>query len=183
MSFKIHSKESAPKESVEILTQAEKKYGFIPNMLAGLAEAPAVLEGYVTLSKIFEKTSLSSVERQVVLLSVSYENNCTYCMAAHSVIAKMAQVPADVIESIRENKPLEDERLEALRSLALNITVSRGNPESLLLEEFYSVGFTKAQLLEVMLGISVKTLSNYCNHQLQAPLDDSFANAQWHKPA
>ena len=98
-SFKTHSIESAPERSKPILEGVTKKYGFIPNSLAVMAEAPAMLDSYMTLSGIFEKSSLNEIERQIVLLANSNKNGCCYCVAAHTTISQMAKIPDDVIES------------------------------------------------------------------------------------
>ncbi|MGZ8924014.1 MAG: carboxymuconolactone decarboxylase family protein [Methylosarcina sp.] len=83
--FIIHSISSAPAASQPLLEGSLKKYSFVPNLHGGLAESPAALQAYIELTALFDKTLLSPVERQVVLLVASIENHCTYCVAAHSI--------------------------------------------------------------------------------------------------
>ena len=85
--FNVHSKESAPAESAELLATAEKGYGFIPNLLGVMAESPATIKAYMTIGKIFDESSFSATERQVLILAASRFNECDYCVAAHSVVA------------------------------------------------------------------------------------------------
>ena len=100
MSFIFHSAESAPEGSKAILDSARKKMGFVPNLYAGLAESPEILKAYVAISETFNKTSLTAREQQVVLLAVSVENGCEFCVGAHSVMARnMARVPGDVVDA------------------------------------------------------------------------------------
>lgn len=183
MSYPVHTQESAPAAAQETLASAKKAYGFLPNLLAVMAEAPALLKAYRTVGDLFEQTSLSPTERQVVLLTASYENGCEYCVAAHSVIAGMQKVSDDVVQAIRDGQPLADRKLEALRRLTAAIVTSRGLPTPDQTAAFLGVGYTRAQVLEVVLGVGMKTLSNYTNHLADTPLDPAFARAAWSKAA
>jgi uncharacterized peroxidase-related enzyme len=183
MTYTVHTLESAPEAAKETLAGAKKAYGFVPNLLAVMAEAPALLEAYRSLGALFDKTSLSPSERQVVLLTASYENACEYCIAAHTVIAGMQKVPNDVVQAIRDGKPILDRKLQALRRFTAAIVNSRGWPSDADTEAFLSAGYSRAQILEVVLGIGMKTLSNYTNHIADTPLDQAFAKSTWSKAA
>ena len=178
----IHSKETAPAKSAELLEDVEKTFGFIPNLLGVFAESPAALKGYLTLSQIFDESSFTPSERQVVLLSANRYNNCHYCMAAHSVIADMQQVPRDVVHSIRNDDPITDKRLEALRLFTTSVVDKRGWVTQEEIDKFLAAGFNKMQLIEVVLGVSFKTLSNYVNHIADTPVDDAFLAQTWKEP-
>lgn len=172
--YKIHSTETAPEASRALLEGAQKQYGFIPNLLGVMAEAAPVLEGYLALGSAFEKTSFSPTEKEVITLSVSYINECHYCLAAHSAIATMKKVPADVIEEARVGGTLSDPKLDALARLTRNVAETRGWPAEDLLAEFYAQGYTPANYLELLVGVTMKTLSNYVNHQASTPIDAAF---------
>lgn len=178
----VQSVESAPAASRELLKAAGSKFGFVPNLLGMFANAPALLEGYLTLAGIFDKASLSPTERQVVLLAASFENSCEYCMAAHSAIAEMQKVDQSVISALRDGKPIVDAKLESLRSFAAETVRTRGWPSPEVVSRFTGAGYTPAQALEVVLGVGLKTLSNYANHLAATPLDAAFAPVKWSKP-
>lgn len=179
----MHTVSTAPAASRELLASAQKAFGFVPNLLATMAEAPALLKGYVTLSRIFEESSLSATERQLVLLTVSFENNCAYCMAAHTVIAGMQHVPADVVDAVRAGRPIADGKLQALRQLTTAIVASRGWPSDDHITAFTAAGYGAQQVLEVVLGVGIKTMSNFTNHLAATPLDGAFAPASWTRAA
>lgn len=183
MPYTIYSADTAPEAAREILAAAKRTYGFIPNLLGCMGGAPALLKAYTTLSRLFDDTSLEPTERQVVLLTVSHENRCGYCMAAHSVIAAMQHVPADVIDAIRDGRPITDRRLEALRRFTAAVVSSRGWPAPEDTKAFFAVGYGPQQVLEVVLGVGMKTLSNYTNHLAGTPVDDAFAKAVWPRAA
>jgi uncharacterized peroxidase-related enzyme len=177
--YQVHTKETASPASAELLANAEKAYGFIPNLLGVMAESPALIQAYMAIGKIFEESSFSPTERQVVILTASRFNECRYCMAAHSVVAGMQNIPADIIEAIRNDEPITDTRLEALRTTVSTLVEQRGWLSEEETTAFLAAGYTKAQLLEVIVGISYKTLSNYVNKVAEAPLDDAFAAGAW----
>ena len=181
--FPIQTPASAPEAAQPILEKAKKANGFVPNLYGVMANAPALLEAYTSVAAALAKGSLSATEQQVVLIAASELNGCTYCVAAHSVIAKMSKVPADVVESLRNDQPLADAKLEALRQLAKAIVESRGWPSEDVVSAFYAAGYGQQQYLEVVLGIGLKTLSNYTNHATATPLDAAFQPAAWEKAA
>lgn len=183
MTYTVHSIETAPAAAKDILASAKKSLGFVPNLFGVMAEAPALLNAYTTLSGIFDQTSLDATERQVVLLATSYENNCSYCIAAHSIIAGMQKVPVDVISALRDGRPIADPKLESLRHFTIAVVKSRGWPSEVDTQAFLSAGYGRQQVLEVVLGIGMKTLSNYANHVAGTPLDQLFAPAAWTKAA
>ena len=181
--FPVQTVESAPEASKATLEATQKAYGFLPNLFGVMANSPALVEAYASLSKIFGKSSFSPTEQQIVLLATSELNGCTYCMAAHSVVAQMSKVPADVIEALRAGQPLADSKLEALRQLTVAIVETRGWPSEDVVKAFHDAGYSEAQYLEVVLGIGLKTLSNYTNHAASTPLDANFKAAEWSKAA
>jgi uncharacterized peroxidase-related enzyme len=177
--FTVHTEATAPEASKPIIQGARKAYGFLPNLMAVFAESPAMAEAYGTLSTIFDKTDLSATERQVILMTNNRLNNCTYCMAAHSTISEMQKVPTDVIEALRTDTPIADAKLEALRVFAARINESRGHVSQGDLDAFLAAGYTKANVLEVILGTGLKVLSNYTNHVADTPLDRAFQANAW----
>lgn len=182
MNFPVHTVETAPDAARPTLEAALKGYGFLPNLLGVMATAPALVAGYTTLAKLFDETSLTATERQIVLLAASFQNTCAYCMAAHSMIAAVQSVPADVVEALRQGGPLPDHRLEALRQFTAAVVVTRGRPSEIEVRPFLAAGFGSQQVLEVILGVGLKTLSNYANHFAETPVDAAFSSAAWTAP-
>ncbi|MGE4107756.1 MAG: carboxymuconolactone decarboxylase family protein [Bacteriovoracia bacterium] len=173
--FKVHSPETSPSESKSLLEGVKGAMSFVPNLMGVMAESKAVLSSYLALSDFFSKTSFSPIEQQVVLLSVSKENECGYCLAAHSMLARnIAKMDSDSIEKIKMGATLADPKLNALGAFTKNIVSSRGNPSEQDLSAFFSQGYTQKHVLEVMLGVAMKTLSNYVNHVAKTPVDEVF---------
>lgn len=183
MNYPVHTAATAPEAARETLGQVTKAYGFLPNLIGVMALAPALAKSYFTLAGLFEETSLSATERQIVLLTTSYENACEYCIAAHTVIADMQKVPQDMVQAIRSGAPISDPKLEALRRFTADVVISRGHPSEEKTRAFLTAGFSHAQVLEVVLGVGMKTISNYTNHIARTPVDPAFSAAAWSSAA
>ena len=181
--FTIHAADTAPEGSRELLANAQAKFGFLPTILGAMAESPTTLEGYLTLSGIFEKSDLSAVERQLVLLAISRENDCHFCVAAHSGGSKRAGLDGDAIEAAREGEPLADAKLNALRDFAIAMTISRGQIDAATLQAFLDAGYTKQNAFEVILAISVKVMTNYVDALAEVPLNEQLAPLAWVPPS
>lgn len=161
----------------EILDKAVKAVGFLPNMYANMVNAPAVLSTYLHGYALFRSESgLKPAEQEVVFLAVSQVNGCTYCTAAHSMIAdKKSGVPAAVLQAIRSGQPIPDARFAALYALTAAMLKTQGRPDRATVDAFLAAGFHERDALYVILAIAVKTLSNYSNHAFATPVDEVFA--------
>ena len=179
MQFQIHTKETAPEASRATLEATAKKYGFLPNLFGVLAESPTAVQAYAAINKTLEQSALTPVEQQVVTLTVSATNNCAYCMGAHSAVAQMVRMPEDVLAVLREQRPLSDHKLNALRALVLSVLHLRGWVPEADLEHVVEAGYTQRHVLDVLTIVALKTLSNYVNHIAHTPLDPQFAAQAW----
>jgi len=180
MNFELHTVESAPESVKPDGEAAQSAYGSIPNLYRGLANAPAALKMYLAFNETMEEFAhLTPVERQVVYLTISAENGCTYCVGAHSVLAGMAEIPSDTLTELREQRPLSDPKLNALRNFALAQMEHRGWLPEEALSDFVAAGYDQRHVLEVITLLAQKTMSNYFNHIAQTPLDDMFKSMKW----
>lgn len=169
--------DSADAAQKEVLDGALKAVGFIPNMYANMVNVPGVLSTYLHGYAAFrQKSGLTPTEQEVVFLAISQQNGCTYCTAAHSMLAdKMSGVPAPVLAAIRAGQPIPDAKLAALYSFAQELVKTAGKPSQAVADAFLTAGYTEATALQVILASAVKTLSNYSNHLFQTVVDDKFA--------
>jgi uncharacterized peroxidase-related enzyme len=167
--------ETAPEKSRPLLEKIQKSFKFIPNLFGVFANSPVLLEGYLGLEGVFDKGSLSAVERSIVLLAASVENSCNYCTAAHSTVLKaFLHLPSEVVSAIRSNLPLPDPKLNSLVVLTREIVSERGHVGAQTIENFLAAGYRKDQILEVLIGVALKTMSNYLDHISPTELDQAF---------
>jgi AhpD family alkylhydroperoxidase len=169
------SKQSAPESLRLVLDRVEQVFGFIPNLMGTFANAPAVAMGYHALIVEFTKGSFTPQEQQIILLAVSVENNGNYCTIAHSAAARsLARVAPEVIDAIRNKKPVPDPKLNALVSLTQEIVRQRGYAGREVVDAFIRTGYRKEQIMEILLGIALKTISNYLDHVSPIETDQAF---------
>ncbi|MFT6166322.1 MAG: alkylhydroperoxidase family enzyme [Vicingaceae bacterium] len=179
--LKVHNIETAPEGSKVLLENSQKAYGMIPGLHGVLAGAPKVLEAYQTLHELFTQTSFNEEELTVVWQTINVEHACHYCVPAHTGIAKMMKVDDAITEALRNETPLDNSKLEALRKMTLTIVRNRGQVTQEDLNTFYSAGYDERQVLEILLGLSQKTISNYINHIANTPVDEAFKKFAWSK--
>ena len=182
--YPVHTADTAPPEAADSIEKATAAFGFLPNLIGIMAESPALAEAYLSLSDIFQtKTGLDAAEQHVVLLAVSRYHECHYCMAAHTTTAGMTGVDASVVEAIRNDRPIDDSRLEALRQVTHEMVDRRGWPSDDAQRRFFDAGYAPSQLLDVLVGIAQKTLSNYTNHLADTPVDEPMRGNAWTPPS
>jgi uncharacterized peroxidase-related enzyme len=179
--FKVYDITNAPSDSRVDLEKIKLNHGNIPNVYAVMAESPWLLKGHVALKDLFEKTSLSKQERKIVLLTASRENDSTYCTAVYSGAAEKHNVPADIIEAVRTGASLKDKKLEVLRSFTAEVVNERGQVDESDVKSFLDAGYTRANILEIVLAVSMVTLTNYTNLIAKTPLDTQFEPKLWKK--
>ncbi len=177
--FTRHTEETAPDNAKPLLAQSKSAFGFIPGLHAVMAEAPELLEAYQRVHALFLNSSFDADEKTVVWQSVNVENECHYCVPAHTGIAKSMKVDDAITEALRNRTPLPSPRLEALRDFTLKVVRQRGDLAEADVQAFLDAGFTKRNILEVILGYSQKVMSNYTNHLANTPVDKVFEKFAW----
>ena len=166
--------ETAPEESRPLLENSLKGFGMIPNLHGVMAGSPQVLEAYKTLGDLFQGSSLNNDELTVVWQTINIEHNCHYCVPAHTGVAHMMKVDQSLIDALNNKKPMPTEKLQALQDMTLKILRERGQVSSADVESFYAAGYESRQLMEIVLGLAQKVMSNYINHLAETPLDEPF---------
>ena len=180
--FEIHDTQSAPANAKPLLQKSLDGFGMIPNLHGVMAEAPALLEGYQVTHHLAQQTSFDKDELTVVWQTCNVEHECHYCVPAHTMIANSMQVSPEVTEALRNSTALPSERLETLRATTLKMIRERGRLSEDDVQAFFAAGYTRQQLLEVVLVLSQKVMSNYVNHLAATPVDEPFQKFAWEKP-
>ncbi|EMY81497.1 peroxidase-related enzyme [Psychroflexus gondwanensis] len=166
-----------------ILEATKSKMGAVPNMFKMMANNPSLLNAYTKADETFRKDSgFTPQEQEVILLSIAVYNECTYCVAAHSFIAKhQSKVSKEVIDALRDRKKLSEAKYEALSKFAVSVTKERGFPTQEATNALKQAGYTDQHVAGVITGVGMKTLSNYINHISETKVDDMFAEFKWEK--
>ncbi|WP_291967425.1 carboxymuconolactone decarboxylase family protein [Maribacter sp.] len=167
--FNVPTREEVSEKNQAIFDNLKNALGFVPNLYATYANSDTALENYLNFANA--KTSLSAKEKEVVNLAVSQVNNCIYCLSAHTAIAKMNGFNDEQIIELRAGKASFDSKLDALAQFAKNITENRGRTDDKVLENYFTAGYTKANLIDTISLVGDKTISNYIHSTTQVPVD------------
>ncbi|MEM7488411.1 MAG: carboxymuconolactone decarboxylase family protein [Pseudomonadota bacterium] len=179
--FPIHDLDTAPDASKPLLENSKKAFGRLPGLHRVMSESPQHLQAYQTLHKLFQDTAFDADELTVVWQSINVEHACHYCVPAHTGIAKMMKVDDAITEALRNETALPSPKLEALRTFTLQVVRQRGEVRPEQMQAFFDAGYDHRAVLDVVLGLAQKVMSNYVNHMAQTPMDDAFAQFEWHK--
>jgi len=174
MTFKLYTQEDAPKESQKLLQSSLATFGMVPNLHAVMAESAPLLEAYQTLHTLFQQTSFNAEELTVVWQTINVEHDCHYCVPAHTGIAHMMKVDNAIIEALRNRTKLPTDKLQTLHTTTLALVRNRGKLTQDESSMFFEAGYEQRNLLEIVLGISQKVMSNYVNHLADTPVDEAF---------
>lgn len=175
---------TAPEAAKERVQNAEKANGFLPNLIGLLANAPAALETYQTVSAINARSGLTLAEREAVQITAAATHGCGFCVAGHTAVAyKKADLNDAVVNALRDGTHGPDARLNAVADFTRAVIRSRGRVDDAELKSFRAAGFSDANALDVVLGVSLATLCNFANNLGQPDLNPQLQPYAWNNPA
>lgn len=180
--FTVYTSDNAPESAKPGLEAAKASFGFIPNLQGTMADSPELLAGYSTLWDLFAKSTLTPNEQQVVYMTSNFENECDYCMAGHTALAKLQKMQPAVIDALRNGTEIPDPKLEALHRFTALVVRNRGWVSDADTDAFLAAGYNRRNVLEVILGVATKVMSNYTNHIAHTELDKFMLGNEWVKP-
>lgn len=179
----LRTVEDAPEAAKAGVASAEKANGFLPNLIALLANAPTALETYQTVSGINARSDLKLAEREAVQITAAAIHGCGFCVAGHTAVAyKKAGLNEAVVNALRNGSRVPDTKLNAVAEFTRAVIRSRGAVEDSELQSFKAAGFTDANAVEVVLGVSLATLCNFTNNLGQTTLNPQLAAYAWSGP-
>lgn len=167
--FNVPTKDQVNDTNKAIFEKLEGALGFVPNLYATYAHSTNALANYLTFANA--PTSLKAKEKEVVNLAVSEVNACNYCLSAHTAIGKMNGFTDEQILEVRAGNASFDSKLDALAKLAKNITENRGRAEATVVENFLNEGWSNENLIDTIVLVGEKTISNYIHNTTQVPID------------
>lgn len=165
----VPTREEVSPANQALFDNLKKGLGMVPNLYATLAHSENALGTYLALQNA--KSSISGKAREVVNLVVSQVNECEYCLAAHTVIGGMVGFNEAQILEIRSGKASFDKKLDTLAQLTKSIAINRGKANPMLLEAFFAAGWTKENLIDTIVIIGDKTVTNYLHATTKVPVD------------
>ncbi len=175
----LNDEHTAPATSQPILAAVRAANGFVPNMFRALSNSPSTLTGFAAMLEANDSGTLTPLERQIVQVTASVENQAAYCIAGHTTFTEMSGLPLTPIEAIRKGRPIADRRYQSLVDFTRAVIHHRGHVSESKIEAFKSAGFDDQHILEVITGIALKTITNYVSSGFNLPLDHEFQAHAW----
>ncbi|MBF0386197.1 MAG: carboxymuconolactone decarboxylase family protein [Candidatus Omnitrophica bacterium] len=157
-------------QAQEILNNVKAKIGMVPNIYAAMANSPSALKALLNFRETLGKGSLSAKEIEVIALAAAEENECEYCLCAHSAIGKSVGLSEEQIKEIRSNKS-KDTKISALSELTREIVKTKGNPAKAKLDLFFKAGYSPEALIDLIAFIALNIYTNYFNHIFETDID------------
>jgi uncharacterized peroxidase-related enzyme len=177
--MQIQKQQSIADEVYNKLSNVKAQLGFLPNLFMSLSDSTITLNAYLDLSTSFSQAGFSDTENEVIQLATSLENQCGYCVAGHTAFAANKGVNSELIQNMRNGESISDHKLQALNHFTRSMVRQQGHVSQADYDEFLTAGYSNKQALEVILGISLKTFSNYTNNLVKIKLDPMFQPHQW----
>ena len=167
--FTVPTRSEVSESNQVLFDNLQKGLGFVPNLYATFALNDTALGDYLTLQN--RKSTLRAKEREVINLVVSQVNECLYCLSAHTALGKMNGFTDEQILEIRSGEVSFDAKLDALAKFVKDATIKRGKPSAEAVENLFAAGYNKANLVDILIVIGDKIISNFLHGVTQIPID------------
>jgi uncharacterized peroxidase-related enzyme len=182
--FQIHTLQTAPAGSLPALRTLEQGLGFVPNLAGAMAESPALITGFADLRKTLATTgNLTGVEREIIALAVSIENNGHYCMAAHSTFALMQKAPEAAVVAARAGEAPADPGLGALYRFTRILVAGKGHVSGEDTQALLNAGYSPSAVFDLVAQVANTSMANFAHSISDAPVDQAFAPQAWQAAA
>ena len=167
--FTVPTRDEVSENNQAIFDNLQKGLGFVPNLYAYYAKNETALGDYLALQN--RKSTLKAKEREVINLVTSQINGCRYCQSAHTEMGKMNGFTVDQIIEIRGGRATFDSKLDALARLVNAAVENKGSVSDEIKDTFFNAGYTEANMIDVLIVIGDKTISNYLHNFTQFDID------------
>lgn len=178
--YPIHTIDTAPDYAKQPFTLLQEAFGFIPGVAAVMANSSPLMSSFFTAFGHFRGDgTFTPAERQVLLLTNAVTNDCAWAVAFHTLEALADGVPPAEVDAIRRRERPVDARFAALSALTHTLILGRGHVDEAGTAAFLAAGFDRNQILEVVTGVSISTMTNYAASVADLPLEDRLREHAW----
>lgn len=160
--FTVPTRDEVTPANQAVFDGLHKMIGFVPNLYAYFAKNETALSDYLTLQN--RKSTLKNKEREIINLVTSQVNGCRYCQSAHTVLGKYAGLTDEQIIEVRLGTASFDPKLDALARFTKSVVENRGKADAASKAAFFEAGYTEAHLIDVIIVVGDKIISNYIHN-------------------
>jgi AhpD family alkylhydroperoxidase len=178
--YPIHTIDTAPDGAKQPLVHIQEVFGFIPGVAATMANSSPLMNSFFSAFGYFRGDgTFTPAERQVLLLSNAVANDCAWAVAFHTLEALEDGVPPAEVDAIRQRRLPADSRFAALSALTRALIAKRGHVDEADTTAFLTAGFDRNQVLEVITGVAISTMTNYAAIAADVPVEDRLRAHAW----
>ncbi|GAA1041659.1 carboxymuconolactone decarboxylase family protein [Virgisporangium ochraceum] len=153
-----------------LLAKVERALGTTPNMMRAMAGSPAVLDAYLQFSGALSKGRLPAAVQEQIALVAAVENDCGYCLAAHTVLGGRAGLSEADLVAGRDARA-SDPKVQAALTFAKAVIATRGFVSDDELAAVRAAGYSDGEIGEIVAAVALNTFTNYFNSVGQTTLD------------
>jgi uncharacterized peroxidase-related enzyme len=167
----IPTQDQTPAASLPLLDAVKKQLGVVPNLMKLVGYSPAALEGYLSFNGALSKGALDSKTRERIALAIAEINGCSYCLSAHTYLGKNVANLDDAEIAANRNGHSSDPKAAAAVHFATRVALERGHVTDADLNAVKAVGYSQAEIVEIVLHVALNTLTNYINEVAKTEID------------
>ncbi len=171
--FNVPTREEVSENNQAIFDNLKGALGFVPNLYAYYAKNDTALADYLALQN--RKSTLKAKEREIINLVTSQINGCRYCQSAHTALGKMNGFSEEQILEIRGGSAAFDAKLDALTKFTKSVVENKGNASQTTKDNFFAAGYTEANMIDVVIIVGDKVISNYIHNLTGFAIDFPLA--------
>ena len=164
------NRDSADVATGRLLDSVQKKLGIVPNLVATMANSPAVANAYLGFSQALSTGTLPARLREQLALVVGETNGCQYCVAAHTALGKGAGLSEGETCDARRAVAADDKERAALE-FARTIVTDRGHVSDDDVDDVRQAGYTDGEIGEIVAHVALNIFTNYFNHVAGTEVD------------
>jgi len=160
---------TATGQAKELLDGVEAALGMTPNMARTMARNPAVLKGWIELNSALGRTLTRELNEQLSI-AIAEQNDCGYCLSAHTAIGGLVGLDQDELELSRAGESA-DAKVAAALTFAQTVNAKRGDVSDEDLARVRAAGYDDGDIAAIVAHVGLNVLTNYFNLVARTVID------------
>ena len=154
--------QSAVGTSQQLLSELASRHGQIGDMVSTMAHSPAVLGGYLQLSRAMKRAKLNRGISERLSIAIQVQQGCELCLESHMSAARALGIDEAEIERSRAGTS-NDPAVAAIIALALKIYREPTSITDAHMAELRNYGYSDREIADVAGIVSLNILTGSFN--------------------
>lgn len=162
MTFEALTPGTAEGRSRAILEELVQRHGDVGAMVSTMAHSPAVLEGYLGLSKAMRRSRLDRAVSERISLAIQQRQGCEMCLGFHTTAAAAAGVSSEEIARARLGTSEDAAAAEAIR-FGLQVHLAPWTISDDDVDRLIALGYTEREIADIVGIVALNVLTGAFN--------------------